>query len=137
MPAGRIWRMTMPSRNEQMERLVKLAAELNGLPWPNLTKQTRGKLESGARALLKIAEGSRTAYQADAKKTPEQRSEAGRKAAARIKARRRWQRAVAKGPMMAGPPRGTKSWHPIGTLKLKTGENGRIWPGRRVALKAI
>ena len=84
-------RMADRPRSEQLlmkqmrERKVhdmarKLAAELADHAWLDLTSATRGRYESIARALLKIAEGSRTATRANASRTPEQRSEISRKA---------------------------------------------------------
>jgi hypothetical protein len=91
-------RMADLPRNEQLlikqarERKVddmarKLAAEFADRPWLDLTKPTRGRFESVARALLKIAEGSRAAYRANAARTPEQRSDISRRANAVRKSR--------------------------------------------------
>lgn len=92
-------RMADLSRSEQLlmkqtrERKVhdmahKLAAEVAGRDWLDLTRTTRGRYERIARTLLRIAEGSRAATLANAARTPEQRSEASRKANATRKAAR-------------------------------------------------
>ena len=70
------------------EMTQKLAAELADRPWLEITKATRARYEGVARAMLKIAERSLAATRANAARTPEQRSEASRKANAKRKTAR-------------------------------------------------
>jgi hypothetical protein len=85
LPRSEQLRMKQVRERKVHDITRKLAAEFADRPWPDLTKPTRGRYESIARALLKIADGSRAAYRANAARTPDQRSEASRKANAKRK----------------------------------------------------